>query len=260
MRKSKVLARLRADKPVLMTNISMGVNPMGVELAGKLGFHALWMDMEHRSFTWRDIQMLIMAARLGDIDATVRIRKQEGYATFHRPLQEGAAGLIVPHVRSAEEAASYVEHVKYPPIGRRGFENVMPDADLSLADSVDYMTHVNQETYMAIQIEDLEAVDAIDEIAAVPGFELFFVGAGDLSVGYGVPGQPRHAKVMKAIEKVAAAAAANGKWWGLPIASIDEAKQFTAMGGRFFNYGGDFGWIRSGLTKHRDEFKAEFGL
>ena len=106
MRKSKVLARLRADKPVLMTNISMGVNTMAVEMAGLLGFHAVWLDMEHRSFTWRETEMLVMAARLGDLDALVRIRKQEGYVTFQRPLQEGAAGLMVPHVRSPETAAA----------------------------------------------------------------------------------------------------------------------------------------------------------
>ena len=135
MRTSKVLARLRADKPVLMTNISMGVNTMAVEMAGRLGYHAVWLDMEHRSFTWREMEMLIMASRLGNMDPLVRIRKQEGYATFLRPLQEGASGMMIPHVRSPEEAARWVEYGKYGPAGRRGFENVMRDADMGLVDS-----------------------------------------------------------------------------------------------------------------------------
>jgi len=260
MRNSKVLARLRADKPVLMCNISLGVNPMAVELAGKLGFHGIWMDMEHRSFTWRDIELLIMAARLGDVDAVVRIRKQEGYATVHRPLQEGAGGLIVPHVRSPEEAAQWVEYGKFPPVGRRGFENVMRDADLGMANNADYVEHANRETFIALQIEDIEAVDAVEEIAAVPGYEMFFVGPADLSLGYGVLGETRHPKVMKAIEKIAAAAARHGKWWGMPVTGAAEAAQFAAMGGRFFNFGGDFGWIRAGLTQTRDQFAETFGL
>ncbi|MGI6098179.1 MAG: 4-hydroxy-2-oxovalerate aldolase [Lentisphaerae bacterium] len=260
MRKSKVLARLRADKPVLMTNISMGVNTMAVEMAGLLGFHAVWLDMEHRSFTWRETEMLVMAARLGDLDALVRIRKQEGYVTFQRPLQEGAAGLMVPHVRSPEEAARWVEYGKYAPVGRRGFENVMRDADMGLVDSADYLGHANRETFLALQIEDIEAVEAVDEIAAVPGFEILFVGPGDLSNGYGVIGQARHARVMQAIERVAAAAARHGKWWGLPVTGVDEAARFAAMGGRFFNIGSDYGWIRTGLTQVRDAFAERFGL
>ncbi|NLL82898.1 MAG: hypothetical protein GX230_01485 [Lentisphaerae bacterium] len=259
MRNSQVLARLRADKPVMMTNISMGINTLGVELAGKIGFHAIWLDMEHRSFTWREMESLIMAARLGGADAMVRIRKQEGYATFLRPLQEGAAGMMIPHVRSAEEAARWVEYGKYGPVGRRGLENVMRDSDISLVDTATYVEHAVKETFLALQIEDVEAVEAVDEIAAVPGFEILFAGPGDLSNGYGVLGQMRHPKVMAAIEKVAAAAAKHGKWWGLPVTSVDEAAEFAKMGGRFFNLGSDFGWVRSGLMQTRDAFIEKFG-
>jgi len=260
MRTSKVLARLRADKPVLMTNISMGVNTMAVEMAGRLGYHAVWLDMEHRSFTWREMEMLIMASRLGNMDPLVRIRKQEGYATFLRPLQEGASGMMIPHVRSPEEAARWVEYGKYGPAGRRGFENVMRDADMGLVDSAPYIEHANRETFLALQIEDIEAVEAVDEIAAVPGYEILFAGPGDLSNGYGVIGQPRHPKVMQAIEKVAAAAARHGKWWGLPVTGVEEAAAFAKMGGRFFNFGGDYGWIRAGLTQTRAAFADRFGL
>lgn len=260
MRTSKVLARLRADKPVLMTNISMGVNTMAVEMAGLLGFHGIWLDMEHRSFTWREMEMMIMATRLGNTDAVVRIRKQEGYATFLRPLQEGASGMMIPHVRSPEEAARWVEFGKYGPVGRRGLENVMRDADMGLVETAPYIEHTNRETFLALQIEDIEAVEAVDEIAAVPGYEILFAGPGDLSNGYGVVGQPRHPKVMQAIEKIAAAAARHGKWWGLPVMDVDEAAMFAKMGGRFFNFGGDYGWLRTGLTQTRAAFADRFGL
>lgn len=260
MRNSKVLARLRADKPVLMTNMSMGVNTMAVEMAGLFGFHAVWLDMEHRSFTWREMETLIMAARLGGADALVRIRKQEGYATFLRPLQEGASGMMIPHVRSPEEAARWVEYGKYGPTGRRGLENVMRDADMGLAETVPYIEHANRETFLALQIEDVEAVEAVDEIAAVPGYEILFAGPADLSNGYGVTGQARHPKVMQAIEKVATAAARHGKWWGMPVASIEEAATFAEMGGRFFNFGGDYSWIRNGLKQTCDAFVSRFDV
>lgn len=260
MRTSKVLARLRADKPVLMASMSLGVNTIGTELAGRLGYHAVWLDMEHRSFTWRDMESLIMAARLGETDAVVRIRKQEGYATFMRPLQEGAAGLMIPHVRSAKEATQCVEFAKYPPVGRRGLETVMRDAAMGLADVGEYIKHANKETFLVLQIEDVEAVEAADEIIAVPGFDVVFVGPADLANGYGVAGQMRHPKVMAAITKIAELCARHGKWWGLPVPNMEDAKEMVALGGRFFNFVSDYGSIRSELQRVRNDFNQIFGL
>ena len=94
----------------------------------------------------------------------------------------------------------------------------------------------------------------------MPGYEVLFAGPGDLSNGYGVTGRPRHPKVMQAIEKVAAAAARHGKWWGLPVADAGEAAAFAEMGGRFFNFGSDYGWIRAGLAQTRAAFADRFGL
>ena len=168
--------------------------------------------------------------------------------------------MMVPHVRSPEEAVRWVEYGKYGPTGRRGLENVMRDADMGLAETVPYIEHVNRETFLALQIEDVEAVEAVDEIAAVPGYEILFAGPADLSNGYGVTGQTRHPKVMQAIEKVATAAARHGKWWGMPVASIEEAATFAEMGGRFFNFGGDYSWIRNGLKQTCDAFVSRFDV
>ncbi len=259
MRHSKVLARLRADQPVMMCSVTMGVSAMTAEMAGLFGFHAVWLDMEHRPLTWREVETLIMGTRLGDTDAVVRIRKEEGYATFMRPLQDGASGLMVPHVRSAGEAARWVEYARYAPQGRRGLENVMRDADMGLATTADYLAHTSRETFLILQIEDLEAIAALDEIAAVPGYDILFVGPADLSHGYGVTGELRHPKVQAAIEEVAAAAARHGKWWGLPVSSVDDAARYIDLGGRFFNFGGDYGWIRSGMQQVSRAFGERFG-
>src|SRR5262249_58378907 len=97
--------------------------------------------------------------------------------------------------------------VRFPPAGKRGLDGAGADADFGLADTSQHLEHANREVFLALQIEDKEAVDAIDEIAAVPGYDLLFVGPGDLSLSYGVPLQFEHPVLQEAIGRVAAAVA-----------------------------------------------------
>jgi len=104
--------------------------------------------------------------------------------------------------------------MRYPPLGKRGFDNAGVDADFTFADPVEYMKHVNQETFLVLQVEDREAVDCIDDILAVEGVDLIFIGPADLTISYGVPMQRDHPQVQRAMDKVANAVAKAGKWWG----------------------------------------------
>ncbi len=82
---------------------------------------------------------------------------------------------------------SGVEWSRFPPLGKRGLDGAGADADFGLANTHEYLKHANEEVFLAFQIEDREAIEAIDEIAAVPGFDLLFIGPGDLSLSYEVP-------------------------------------------------------------------------
>ena len=258
MRRSKILERLRADKPALLTNISLSPSPLAVEMAGRIGIDGVWIDTEHRPFVQREVSHIIAGARLGDIDAMVRIRKGEGYSSFFRPLEDGAAGIMVPHVATREETEWVVRNSKYPPTGRRGLENVMPDADLSFADTLDYMAHANRETFVAIQIEDVEALDVLDEMFAVPDWEIAFIGPADLTASMGIALQREHPRFIEAVQNIADAAARHGKWWGLPVVDAETAAKYAEQGARFFNISGDFTFLKEGFQKVRDDFDRVF--
>jgi len=257
MRRSKVLERLRAGKSALMTNPSMGHSPMAVGLAGKAGMDGVWLDMEHRPYTPREIAELCAAAHLIDVDPVVRIRKGEGYTSFFRPLEDGAAGIIVPHVAARDEAEWVARNAKYPPTGRRGLETVMLDADLGYADSLQYMAHANRETFVCIQIEDAEALDHLDAILSVPGIDLLFIGPADLTASLGIPFQFTHPTYDDAVSRIARAAAKFGKWWGLPVPDGAAARRWAARGARFFNIGSDYSLLKSGFARIRQEFDQE---
>ena len=132
MRKSKTLAKIRNGEWVLSTAVAVGGSRIA-ELAGYVGFDCLWLDMEHKPCSQMDVFHMIQGARVTDTDCLVRIRKQ-GYLDYFRALEDGAAGIMVPHVKSAEEAEWIVRNAKYAPVGRRGRDFASADSCYMLDD------------------------------------------------------------------------------------------------------------------------------
>jgi 4-hydroxy-2-oxoheptanedioate aldolase len=166
---------------------------------------------------------------------------------------------MVPHCRSVEEARTWVEWAKFPPLGKRGFDNAGADADYALADSLEYLKHGNEETFLALQIEDKEAVDCVDEIAAVEGVDLLFVGPADLTISYGVPMQKEHPLVQGAIDKVANATAKAGKWWGTVTNTPEAAQKELDRGARMVTCVNDHFLLVHGMQNAQRKF-ADIGI
>lgn len=255
MRKSKTLKKIRNGEWALATAVAVGGSRVA-ELAGYVGFDCLWLDMEHKPVSQNEIFHMIMGARASGIDCVVRVRKQ-GYLDYFRALEDGAAGIMVPHVKSAEEAREIVRNAKYPPLGKRGMDFASADSRYMLDDgSQEAMDFANRETFVMIQIEDKEALDELDEIAAVPGIDAFFVGPADLSSSLGVFGESNSPVMQETIEKIAAAAKKNGKWWGLPVGSPELAQKYLDMGASFINYSSDLGAILREFERSYKEFSV----
>jgi 4-hydroxy-2-oxoheptanedioate aldolase len=258
MRDSLLLKKLRAGKTALSFSISTGVNTKGVEFAGRLGFDAVWIDMEHRNFSDAQMETLILASRVANVDALVRIRKGS-YTNYFRPLEAGAAALMVPHIKNREEAELAVYNSRYPPIGRRGFDNAGADGDFAFAPALEYLKHANDQTLLVAQIEDPEAIDHLDEIIGVPGLDVLFIGPADLSIAMGIPFQFDHPRMRDVWERVAAAAEKAGKWWGTVALSPEQVKRDCDRGGRLFNLGSDHMALYNGMKSTLTQFRALLG-
>lgn len=250
---SRVLRKLRAGDFVKVAGISRVTDPWLSEVVGKIGYDVVWLDLEHRSFGVETIEPLSMACRATGMDLMVRICKT-GYQSPMQALEFGANGLMVPHNRSAEEARQWVDWVRFPPLGKRGLDGAGRDADYGLADPHEYLNHANKEVFLALQVEDREAVECIEEIAAVDGFDLLFVGPGDLSLSYGVPMDFNHPLLIKAVERVARAAREHGKWWGTTTGTPEDAQRALDLGARMITAGGDHGCLVSGFKEAFSNF------
>jgi 4-hydroxy-2-oxoheptanedioate aldolase len=199
MTNSRVLKKLRAGEPWL------------AEVVGRIGFDFIWFDLEHRWYGMQHLDAMSLASRATGIDLTVRITK-EGYHVPMQALEFGANGLMIPHIKSAAEARQWVERVRYPPLGKRGFDGVGADADWCLASPHSQLTHANKEVFLVLQIEDREAVDCAEEIAAVEVVDMLFVGPSDLGISLGVPFDFHHPLMQAANDRGAAASARHSKW------------------------------------------------
>lgn len=254
MRKSKTLEKLRNGKWVISTAVAVG-GARVAELAGEIGFDCLWIDTEHKPIGDEALFNTVLGARAGGADCLVRIRKR-GYSDCFRALEDGAAGIMVPHVKSAEEAREIVRNAKYIPLGRRGIDFAGADSRYMLDNPKENMAFANRETFITVQIEDPEALDELDAIAAVEGIDVLFVGPGDLGAGLGSFGNKNSGVMQDAIKRVAAAAEKNDKWWGLPVGSVEEAQKYLDMGAGFLNYSSDLGAIVREFSRTYKEFGA----
>jgi 4-hydroxy-2-oxoheptanedioate aldolase len=252
---SRVLRQLRGGELVRVAGMSRVRDPWLAEVIGRTGYDVIWFDMEHRAFGYEVIDPIATACRLAQIDLMVRVLKT-GYTAPMRAMEFGANGIMVPHILSAAEARQWAEWTRFPPLGRRGFDGAGADADYLFADPVEYMQHANRETFLVLQIEDREAVECVDEIAAVEGVDLLFIGPGDLSISLGHPFQVNHSSMQKAIDRVAEAAAKHGKWWGMPTGSPQSAQGLIDRGARFVVCGGDHGALVNGLREGIESHKG----
>lgn len=181
-------------------------SPEIAEIMSMVGFHWLFIDLEHGPHGFMELQRMLQAMKPG-CGALVRV-PEVSESNIKKVLDIGAEGVIVPKVNSAEEAQRIVSYAKYPTQGVRGVGAARAHGyGLSFKE---YVEKANAETLVVIQIEHFEGVNNIREIVEVEGIDVIFIGPYDLSASFGVAGQVEHPLVKVAIEKVEKACAKAG--------------------------------------------------
>jgi 2-keto-3-deoxy-L-rhamnonate aldolase RhmA len=229
--------------------------PAFVKFAAHFEFDCIWLDMEHRNLTDRDVQTLLVHSHLHDIDIMVRPPTLEK-TRLYRYLEDGAAGLMIPHVGTAEKTATLVDAVKYPPIGDRGLDGAGLDSDYYVNGPTgvdEFLSEVNDETFLVIQVETPAAIDNVDEIAATPGLNGIFVGPGDL--GLRLKKLKTKWTLESAIERVAEVCAKHNVAWGMPVGTPEDIAKRQDQGAQLLAHGGDFGGMMNILKTSAQNFE-----
>ncbi len=235
MRKSKTMARIRNEE-VIRTCVLGHFTPGYICHAARVGYDCIWLDLEHRALTLRETQYLLAISHLYDIDIMLRPPTLEKTGLY-RYLEDGAAGLMIPFVSTTKKAKALVDAVKFPPIGDRGIDNAGLDADFHIHDADDYVAWANRETFLCVQIETPEAVRNVEEIAAVEGVDMLFLGPGDLGLRLRQSGEM---SLDEAWEIVAAACRKHGVAFGGPTIAFDEMQLRKSQGAQLLVNSSEF--------------------
>ena len=233
--------------------LGFGVNQLRGPAVGMIakasGFDWLFIDMEHGAMSVDDAVRISIAAIGQGVTPIVRVCK-DALHEGTRCLDNGAMGVVVPHVDTAAEAEAVVQAYRYPPVGNRswggpGFAYSLGGVDVAAA-----QVELNAEILVVVMIETPEAVANAAAIAAVPGVDVLLFGTSDLTATMGIPGQIGHPDVRKAYETVGAACQKHGKVMGMGgVYDEKVAPDYIKLGARFILSGNDMAFLSAGASQ-----------
>lgn len=159
--------------------------PESVEILAYAGVDFVVVDLEHTALDLTVASTQIAFARAVGLDPLVRV-PDHGHSAIQRVLDAGAAGVIVPHVDTADQAEQVVRAVRFPPRGDRGSGGTSRAGRWGLLPRAEYLAHGNEEARCIVQLESKQAIDNAAAIMAVDGVDAVLVGTADLSMSMGL--------------------------------------------------------------------------
>jgi len=244
--------KLGLCQPLVGTLVSLAV-PEVAEMLSLVGFDWLWIDMEHAPLSLDHVQSQIQASS-EKCSRLVRIPINDE-VWIKRVLDLGPDGIIVPQVKSAEEAERAVRAAKYPPEGTRS-AGIARAHEYGISFK-SYVERANTDIAIVIQIEHAEAVKEVEAILRVNGVDAVIIGPYDLSGSYGKLGQVQDQEVQSAIETVKRACQKSGIPCGAFALQAETAKDYLARGFSLVAVGLDAHYLWSAAQKSLETVKGE---
>jgi len=233
--RGRLRARLAAGQATLGTFVG-AASPVTAEACAAAGVDWLVLDLEHGSGGEEQVRDVVPAAGGYGVPTVVRV-ESAARIRIGRVLDLGAAGVMLPRMDTAGEVAEAVRHLRYPPDGDRGVATYNRACRFALDPGA--LARAASEVLGVVQIESASAVDQVEQIAALDGVDVLFVGPQDLSHNLGVPFQLQAPAYLTALERVRGAAERHGKACGLLVGDGAAAAARHAEGWRFVAIGSD---------------------
>lgn len=248
---SPVKRRLRDGKVVTAATITSNSVDAAAHLADA-GFDFLWVEMEHSPVTLETLRNMVLATRGFHAMTFARVPVNELWMA-KRVLDAGVSGVIFPFTGTPELAAQAASACRYPPHGRRGSGAGL--AKFAWPDRDRYYESADENVTVIAVIEEVRAIEKIDEIAATPGVDVLFIGTSDLSFSMGLRGDMDHPLVQEAVAKVVDAAKRHGKFLGRPGVSPEKVEAYRAQGFQLFQAPTDIGFMTAGAKRYLEAIR-----
>ncbi|HAX25267.1 MAG TPA: aldolase/citrate lyase family protein [Thermomicrobiales bacterium] len=246
MRTNEAKRKMMAGQPAYGYTLGLG-SVAAAEQISRLGPDFVFIDTQHGSFGQEQVSLALMAIEAGGSIPMARVARND-YTLIGRLLDEGALGIIVPMVDTAEQAKAAADATHLPPAGTRSW-----GIGGAGRYGAEYFDRINDELFVAVQLESIQAVDNAEAIMATPGIDGCWIGPADLALSLGI--HPRDAakddRHARAIERVVEACHNTGKIPGFAAFTPEDALMRMKQGFRFLTAGTDasfmLGGARAGL-------------
>jgi len=253
---NKTKSRLRDGKLALGMGLRQARTVDIATIAGTCGFDWLFIDTEHNSMSVDTACQIAMAAIATGVTPLVRVPGHEHHHCA-RALDNGALGVVVPHVDTPAQAKAVADACRYPPVGKRSIAGNMPALGFAALPVGEATARMNEENLVVVMLETPQAIDNAEAIAAVPGIDVLLIGTNDLCAEMGIHGDFGNPRVPAAYEKVIAACKKHGKFPGMG-GVYDPAlmKKYVAMGMRFILSGNDLAFLMAAAKERATMLRA----
>ena len=238
------LRQLRAGKLALGLGLRQARTVDIAQIAKTAGFDWLFIDCEHNSMG-TDTAAQIASASLGvGITPVVRVAGKEHWLSS-RLLDNGAQGIVVPHVESEIEAKRVADHCRFPPVGHRSMGGGLQQLGFAAMPVGEAARIVNEETLVVVMLESPKGIENCEAIAAVPGIDALLIGTNDYCFELGIPGQFNDPRVVAAYKKMIAACKKHGKFPGMGgMYTAELLERHINMGVQLILCGSDFSLLQ----------------
>ena len=234
------LRQLRAGKLAIGLGVRNARTVDIAQIAKTSGFDWLFVDCEHSSMDLDTAAQISAASLAVGVTPIVRVAGLEHWHAS-RILDNGAQGIVIPHVEDQEQAKRVVNACRFPPDGHRSMGGGLQQVGFAAMPVGEQARVVNEETLVVVMIESPRGLTNCEEIAAVPGVDALLVGTNDLCFEMGIPGQFNDPRVAEAYRKVIGACRKHGKFAGMGGMYTPELiERHVAMGVQLVLSGSDF--------------------
>jgi 2-keto-3-deoxy-L-rhamnonate aldolase RhmA len=246
--------RLQNDEAVHGCWLNMG-SSVSAEIISGTGFDWLLIDLEHGFQTERDLLPQMQAMRHSGTVPLVRVESNQ-LQRIQKVLDTGAMGVMFPRLYELQQVKQAVAGLRYPPQGNRGIAKMIRASDYG-KDFERYF-EATRDIMGIIQIETLELLEKVEEVAVVDGVDVLFTGPADLSMALGVFGQWDHPDFIKAVTRIASAARQQGKAAGVLFMDPSQYGFYYEKGYRFLGCGSDMIFLNDGARSVAWNLKEQY--
>jgi 2-keto-3-deoxy-L-rhamnonate aldolase RhmA len=226
-------------------------------LAASCGHDWIFIDMEHGALSTHEATQICIAALPTGMTPIVRVCA-DAIDEGARALDNGAMGVVVPHVDTRAQAERIAQAYRYPPVGTRSWGGPPPIFRFKAPGHAEAQAEANEEILVVAMIESREAIKNVDAIASVAGIDALLIGTSDLSADLGIAGQIGHAEVQAAYQTVGAACRKYGKILGMGGVYDREwaTRYIKESGARLILSGSDHNYIVAGATQRTELLRS----